>query len=486
MSEEGSLYIGGEFAQAANGARFDVINPANEEVVGSMADATARDVDAAVSAARRAFDETTWSRDLAFRRHCLIQLQDALRNLVAGFRDIQTAEAGICTSALATQVDGTIDDMTFDIDLIDAFEWETEFPTYERGVFRSRRRVRYEPYGVVGAITPWNSPFALNLWTSIPSLATGNTVVLKTAPDTPIAGSMLAHVIHECTDIPPGVINIISASNNAIGGDALTGDSRVDMFHFTGSVTVGQRIAERAAVGLRKVVLELGGKSANIVLDDADLDVAIPFSARSCMSHAGQGCLKPTRMIAHASVYDEVVDRLTETVGAMRVGDPRDPATTLGPIIRQDQVDRIAGYVQRARTDGGKVVVGGKSPTVDGKGFWYAPTVVVDVDENSEIAQNEVFGPVLVVIRYEGNDDDAVRIANNTRYGLSGYVQSRDVERATRIANRLRTGAVNIGPSTSLSVDTPFGGWGMSGLGRSHGVEGWREFLQSKTIASPA
>jgi aldehyde dehydrogenase (NAD+) len=486
MVDEGSLYIDGKFVEASDGARFHVINPANEDVIGSMADATAADVDSAVGAARRAFDETTWSLDRAFRRHCLAQLQEALRIHTSSFREIQTAEAGICTSALATQVDGSINDMTFDIEMIDAFEWETEFPVYERGGFRSRRRVRYEPYGVVGAITPWNSPFALNLWTSIPGLATGNTVVLKTAPDTPIAGSMLAHVIDEYTDIPSGVINIISASNNAIGGDALTGDSRVDMFHFTGSVTVGQRIAERAAVGLRKVVLELGGKSANIVLDDADLDVAIPFSARSCMSHAGQGCLKPTRMIAHASVYDEVVDRLIETVGVMVVGDPRDPATTLGPIIRQAQVDRIAGFVQRAQLDGGKVVVGGKSPNVGNKGYWYEPTVIVDVDQNSEIAQNEVFGPVLVVIKYDGDDDVAVRIANNSRYGLSGYVQSRDVDRACRIANRMRTGAVNIGLSTSMAVDTPFGGWGMSGLGREHGVEGWREFLQSKTIASPA
>jgi len=483
---EGLLFIDGKFTEASDGGRFDVINPANEEVVGSVADATLKDVDAAVSAARRAFDETSWSHDRHFRRTCLLQLQEALRKEVQGFREIQTAEAGITTSALVTQVDGNINDISYDVDMIDSFGWETDFPIYERGGFRSYRRVRYEPYGVLGAITPWNAPFALNLWKSIPGLATGNTIVLKTAPDTPLAGVMLARVVQEQTDIPEGVFNVISSYDNAIAGDGLTADPRVDMYHFTGSVPVGQRIAERAAIGLRKVVLELGGKSANIVLDDADLDTAIPFSVRSCMSNAGQGCLKPTRMIAHASVYDEVLERLAANINSMVVGDPRDPKTDMGPIIRRAQVEKIAGFVDRARSDGARVVVGGKIPDVGGKGFWYEPTVVANVDENAEIAQNEVFGPVLVVIKYDGDDNEAVRIANNTRYGLSGYVQTRDTDRAFRIANRLRTGTVNIGRSMSMSVDTPFGGWGISGLGREHGEEGWREFLQSKTIASPA
>jgi aldehyde dehydrogenase (NAD+) len=326
----------------------------------------------------------------------------------------------------------------------------------------------------------------LNLWKTVPALATGNTVVLKTAPETPLSGTMLARVVREHTDIPAGVFNVISSRDNAVGGDALTGDPRVDMFHFTGSSAVGQRIAERAAVGIRKVVLELGGKSANIVLDDADLDVAVPYGVGMCMMNSGQGCTLATRMIVHARVYDEVIERLKAVASQVSMGDPREMTTVVGPIIRASQLDRIEQLVERARKQGARVIVGGRRGNSGGKGFWYEPTVVVDVDENSELAQTEVFGPVLAVLKYAGDDDEAVRVANNTAYGLSGYVQSRNSDRAWRIANRLRTGTVNINTSIHNSPDTPFGGYGKSGLGREHGIDGWREFLQPKTIASPA
>jgi aldehyde dehydrogenase (NAD+) len=329
-------------------------------------------------------------------------------------------------------------------------------------------------------------PYVTNIWKIVPALATGNTVVLKTPPDTPLTGAMLARVIHDFTEIPPGVFNVISSADNSVGGDALTGDARVDMFHFTGSVAVGQRILERAAAGIRKCVLELGGKSANLILDDADLDVAVPLGARNCMQSSGQACVAATRLIVHASVYDEVVERLEEIVGAMPWGDPRQVSTIVGPIIRASQLDSIAGFVDRAVTDGGRIVVGGRRGDRGGKGFWYLPTVVADVDENSELAQTEVFGPVLAVIKYDGDDDEAVRVANNSTYGLSGNVQSSDLERAGRIADRMRTGTVNIGTSRHNSPVTPFGGYGLSGLGREHGLEGWKEYLQSKTIASPA
>lgn len=479
------LFIGGEWREASNGARFDVIDPSDESIVGSAADATVQDVAAAVAAARTAFDKRSWSTDPAFRKRCLLQLQVALRRQAGEFKALQTAEAGIC-ACLGALVDTTIEEMSFAIDLIDSFPWQTDFGAYEFLGMRSLRRVRYEPYGVVGAITPWNAPFMLNLWKTVPALATGNTVVLKTAPETPLSGAMLARVVKEQTDIPSGVFNVISSRDNAVGGDALTGDPRVDMFHFTGSTAVGQRIAERAAVGIRKVVLELGGKSANLVLDDADLDVAVPYSVSMSMINSGQGCTLATRMIVHARVYDEVVERLKAVAGKVTMGDPRDMSTVVGPIIRASQRDRIEGLVERARKAGARVVVGGRRGDRGGKGFWYEPTVVVDVDENSELAQTEVFGPVLAVVKYDGDDDEAVRVANNSAYGLSGYIQSRNSDRAWRIANRLRTGTVSINTSIHNSPDTPFGGYGKSGLGREHGVDGWREFLQAKTIASPA
>jgi aldehyde dehydrogenase (NAD+) len=230
----------------------------------------------------------------------------------------------------------------------------------------------------------------------------------------------------------------------------------------------------------------LGGKSANLILDDADLDMAAALGVGMCMTNSGQGCALATRMVVHASIYDEVVERVAAMAGGLPWGDPHDSTNIVGPIIRAEQLDRIEGLVDRAAAEGARVVVGGKRADRDGRGFWYAPTVVADVDEDAEIAQTEVFGPVLTVVKYDGDDDEAVRVANNSAYGLSAYVQTSDEDRAWRIARRLRAGTVNIGASFYLSPDTPFGGYGASGVGREHGVDGFREYLQAKTIASPS
>ncbi|SNQ52243.1 NAD-dependent aldehyde dehydrogenase [Frankia canadensis] len=485
---EGRLYIDGQFREAAGGGRFEVINPADETVVGTAADGQAEDVAAAVTAARRAADETSWATDHAFRQRVLRQLQDALAKEAAALKAVQIAEAGTPASNIGAHIDVMTGDMSYFNDLIGRFPWETDFGVHE-GVMGlpSNRHVRYEPYGVVGAITPWNAPFMTDLWKIHHALSTGNTVVLKTAPDTPLTGSLLARIAHEHTDIPAGVLNILSSEDKAAAGEALTGDPRVDMYHFTGSPAVGQRIYERGAVGIRKVCLELGGKSANIILDDADLAVALPLAVGMCMSNSGQGCALATRLVVHASRYDEVVEGLTEALRHLPWGDPTDPTNVVGPIINAAQLARMEGMVDRAREAGARTTVGGRrgaSPT-NGRGFWYEPTLVADVHEDAEIAQLEVFGPVLTVVKYDGDDDEAVRVANNSRYGLSAYVQTQDPERAWRVANRLKAGTVNIGPSFYLSPDTPFGGYGISGVGREHGEDGFREYLQAKTIASP-
>ncbi|WP_299694516.1 aldehyde dehydrogenase family protein [Hydrocarboniphaga sp.] len=471
--------------ESSSKARFNVLNPADESIVGTVADGTAEDVSEAVKAAREAFDTSSWSTGHAFRKQCLLQFQAGLRKEAAAFKAVQLAEAGICSS-ISGLIDLTIEEMSYSIDLIDTFAWETDYPAYEMLGMRSLRKVTYEPHGVVAAITAWNAPFMLNLWKIVPALATGNTVILKGASETPLTAALMGRIVKEYTDIPAGVFNVISASKREIGGDGLTGDPRIDMFHFTGSTSVGQRIAERAANGIRKCVLELGGKSANVILPDADLDFAIPHGVGMCMLNSGQGCTLATRMIVHASLYDEAVERLAAMVVQVPVGDPARIETVVGPIINARQLASIEGLVDRARAAGARVVAGGHRLDRGGKGYWYAPTVVVDVDQDSELAQTEVFGPVLTVIRYEGDDEVAVRIGNNTQYGLSGYVQSRDVDRAWRVARRMRTGTVSINNSIHNSADTPFGGFGRSGLGREHGVEGWQEFLQSKTIASPA
>ncbi|MGZ5362658.1 MAG: aldehyde dehydrogenase family protein [Mycobacterium sp.] len=483
---EGRLFIDGEFREARSSRRYDVISPADESVVGSAADAGTEDVYDAVTAARRAADETTWGTDHKFRRHCLEQLQVALRNEATEFQKLVTAEAGVASSVIVTHVDRMIDGMDFWNDLTTSFQWEEDLGPYELLGMQSDRRVRYEPYGVVGAVTPWNAPFMTAIWKVTHAMATGNTVVLKSAPDTPLTAAKMAQVISESTDVPQGVVNMISSEDKAIAGDALTGDPRVDMFHFTGSPGVGQRIQERAAIGIRHVVLELGGKSANVLLPDADLDMASALGVGMCMSSSGQGCALPTRMIVHSDIYDEVLQRLEAMVSILPWGDPTDPTNVVGPIIRGEQLERIVGLVDRAKEAGARVLCGGKRADRGGKGYWYEPTVLADVDQNAEIAQSEVFGPVLSVIRYDGDDDEAVRVANNTRYGLSAYVQSRDEDRAWRVANRLRAGTVNINNSFYLSPDAPFGGWGISGVGSEHGLAGFRDYLRIKTIASPA
>lgn len=482
---EGRLFINGEFREAASGRRYEVLNPADDSVIGTAADAGPEDVDEAITAARRAFDETSWGTDHKFRRHCLEQLQAGLREEAAAFGELTIAEAGICAGVMSTHVDFQIDGMDFWNDLTTSFEWERDLGPYEVLGMQSDRRVRYEPHGVVGAITPWNAPFMTAIWKVSHALSTGNTVVLKSAPDTPFTAAKMAQIIAAKTDIPAGVVNMISSQDKAIAGDAMTADPRIDLYHFTGSAAVGQRVQERAASGIRKVVLELGGKSANVILPDADLDLSCGLAAMMCMSSSGQGCALATRVVVHGDIYDDVVQRLQALISGVPWGDPTDPANLVGPIIRPEQVERMAGLVDRAREAGARVLVGGERGNINGKGNWYQPTLVVDVDENAEIAQTEVFGPVLTVVRYDGDDDEAVRVANNSRYGLAAYVQSRDPQRALRVANKIRAGVVNVGASFYLSPDGPFGGWGISGVGIEHGLEGFREYLRVKTIATP-
>jgi aldehyde dehydrogenase (NAD+) len=484
---EGRLFIDGKFSEGEAGRRYDVVNPADETVIATAVDAEPEDVARAVTAATQAVETTDWSTNHEFRLRCLEQLQGALRKEVEGFRSLAIAEAGTPYQATLTHVDAMIEDISYFNGLIQTWPWEKDLDNvYELLGMRSRRRIRYEPYGVVGAITPWNAPFMTNIWKVTHALATGNAVVLKSAPDTPLTAALIAKVAAEHTDLPPGVLNTISSADKAITGEALTTDPRVGLLHFTGSPQVGQRIAQNPAVGIRHTVLELGGKSANVLLPDADLDIACALGVGMCMSNSGQGCALATRMVVHADIYDDVIARLEAAVGATVWGDPADPATTVGPIIRAEQLERIEGLVQRAISDGARLVVGGSRGDRDGKGFWYMPTVLADADENSEIAQTEVFGPVLTVVRYDGDDDEAVRVANNCRYGLSAYVQSRDEDRAWRVANRLKAGTVNINNSFYLSPDAPFGGYGISGDGVEHGEAGFREYLQIKSISSPA
>jgi aldehyde dehydrogenase (NAD+) len=484
VTGEHRMLIDGELVEAASGARFDNINPATEEVIGHVADAGADDMKRAIAAARRAFDETGWSEDRDFRKRCLRQLQEALAKERENLRPQIVAEVGApIMLTYAVQMDSCIDDMEWDIECIDRIQWEYDLPQHEFFGMTSARRVLREPIGVVGAITPWNFPFMLNLSKLVPALAAGNAVILKPAPDTPWSATHIGRLAAELTDLPPGVLNVVTSGDPATVGEVLSDSPDVDMISFTGSSATGKRIMARGAETLKRVFLELGGKSANIILDDADFPAQMGSGAMVCM-HGGQGCAITTRMLVPRSRYDEAVDLLRASFEGWSYGDPTDPANMQGPLINARQRERVLGYIEKGKQEGARLVVGGGRPPQFEKGYYVEPTLFVDVDPDSTIAQEEIFGPVLAVIPYE-DDDDAVRIANNSRYGLSGAVSGADLDRAYAIAKRLRTGTVAVNGGLWFGPDSPFGGYKESGLGREHGIAGFEEYLETKTLGLP-
>ncbi len=483
---EERMLIDGELVEATGGRWYDNINPATEEVLGRCADGTAGDMDRAIGAARRAFDDTGWATDLAFRKKCLEQLQAALKENREILRPQIIGEVGAPLGlTYAVQQDTCIDDMSWDIGVAVDYEWERELPISDFFGMKSRRLVVHEPIGVVAAITPWNFPFMLNLAKIVPALMAGNTVVLKPAPDTPWSATFIGKMVAEKTDLPAGVLNIVTAEHPAEVGDVLTGDRRVDMVSFTGSTAVGKHIARRGADNVKKVFLELGGKSAFIVLDDADLKATLPGAVMGVCTHAGQGCAINTRLLLPRSRYDEGVEIVAEAMRRTKFGDPNNIENLMGPLINARQRERVLAYIEKGRAEGARLVVGGGRPAHLDKGFFVEPTLLVDVDPGATIAQEEIFGPVLAVIPYE-DDDDAVAIANNSKYGLSGAISSASLDRAMAVARRIRTGTISVNGGMWFGADSPFGGYRESGTGREHGLEGFREYLETKTIATPA
>jgi aldehyde dehydrogenase (NAD+) len=441
-------------------------------------------LDRALGAGRRAFDTTDWSSNRELRKACLQQLREALEKHKEELRPQIVAEVGSPISlTFAVQQDSCIEDLRWDIDQIDRYEWEYELGEHEFFGMRSNRLVTREPIGVVGAITPWNFPFMLNLSKLGPALAAGCTVVLKPAPDTPYSATFIGKLIAEETDVPPGVVNVVTGADPAALGEQLVGDPRVDMISFTGSSAVGKRITVRGADSLKRVFLELGGKSANIILDDANFEAVLASSNMVCM-HSGQGCAITTRMLLPRSRYDEGVEIVRASFEAFPYGDPTDFGNLAGPLINARQRERVLGYIEQGKREGARLLVGGGRPAHLDRGYFVEPTLFVDVDPASTIAQEEIFGPVLCVIPYD-DDDDAVRIANNSRYGLSGAVTSASLDRALSIARRLRTGTVSVNGGQWFGPDSPFGGYKESGTGREHGVQGFEEYLETKTIGLP-
>ncbi|MQY27672.1 aldehyde dehydrogenase family protein [Nocardia aurantia] len=473
------LLIDGQLVTAER--TFPSINPATGEIFGYAPDASVEQAEQAILAARRAFDTTDWSTNVAFRQRCLEQLYQALRDDVEELRELTITEVG-ATVVLTkgNQLEIPIEIVRYYADLLKTYSFTEDLGVVDVRGTKHHRWLEKEAGGVVAAIAAYNYPHQLALAKLAPALAAGCTVVLKGAPDTPLSTLALGEIIAR-TDIPAGVVNVLGGTEIAVG-ELLTTHPAVDAVTFTGSTPVGRKIMAAASDTLKRVFLELGGKSAAVVLDDADFQQAAQFVGFSIVTHAGQGCALTSRMLVPRQHHDEIVELVKANFGMVRYGDPHNPKTYMGPLISEKQRDKVDGLVQRAVAEGATLAFGGEKVE---PGFFYQPTLLANVHPDSEIAQEEVFGPVLAVIPFD-DDDDAVAIANNSQYGLSGGVFSGDQERAKAVARRIRTGTFSINGGNYFSADVPFGGFKQSGIGRESGIAGMEEFLEIKALAEVA
>lgn len=478
---EASMYIDGTWVTTADHTLTDVEDPTTQKIIARVPAATTGDVDRAVAAARRAHDEGPWGRTTpAERRAVLERFAEIMERRKDELVEMNIAECGsVRWFAEAGQVGGAIAHLRSTIDAMGTFAWEQPSrPHFGNGI--GQGLVVRESFGVVALISAYNFPLWLNMTKLAPALAAGCAVILKPATTTPLEGLVLAEIGEEA-GLPPGVLNVVTGGRGPT--QALVGHPDVDMVSFTGSDAVGSQIYQQAAASLKKVVLELGGKSANIVTEDADLDAVAAEVITHTIIQAGQGCSLLTRTLVHRSRQTELVEKVAAGLEAVRVGDPRDPATQMGPLISADQRAKVEAMIEAGRQAGATLVTGGGRPPGLDRGYFVEPTLFTDVHNSMRIAQEEIFGPVNVVIGFD-SDDEAVALANDNPYGLSGAVHAQDPVRAYRIARRLRTGAViiNGGGGTFPDISMPFGGYKASGLGREYGEWGIEEYLQTKSI----
>jgi aldehyde dehydrogenase (NAD+) len=470
------LFIGGEWVEPAGTGTIDVISPHSEERVGRVPEGTPADVDKAVAAARQAFDEGEWPRLSPEER------QQAVRR----FADLYATKFDEMSNLITTEMGSPIlfsqlAQVPVPWMMLDAFIKNAEKHPWEEvrtGVLSPEVLVRREPVGVVGAIVPWNVPQFTTMSKLAPALLTGCTIVIKPSPETPLDGMLMAELLEEA-GIPKGVVSIIPAGREV--GEHLVRHPGIDKIAFTGSTAAGKLIASICGEQLKRCSLELGGKSAAIILDDADLAHTVENLKMASLMNNGQACVAQTRIVAPRSRYGEVVDALGEMVSGLTVGDPLEMTTEVGPLVAERQQERVEKYIALGQEEGAKVVAGGSGrPEGTEKGWYVRPTVFADVDNHMRIAQEEIFGPVLAVIPYDGVDD-AVRIANDSEYGLAGSVWTADEDAGRDVARRVRTGTYGVN-KYSMDFNAPFGGFKSSGVGREFGPEGIDEYVEFKTI----
>jgi aldehyde dehydrogenase (NAD+) len=472
-----TLYIGGEWVAPLSTNTIDVISPHTEEVIARVPEAAEGDVDRAVEAAKAALAGPYPQLSPAERADYITKLSQAISARGQEFAEVITAEMGSPASfAMMGQV--LAPTMVLDgwADLTRSFPFEE----YRAGGL-GPNLVRKEPVGVSAGIIPWNVPLFIVALKLGAALAAGSPMILKPSPETPLDAYLLAEVLDEI-ELPKGMVSILPAGREV--GEYIVRHPGVDKVSFTGSTAAGRKVGAACGELLKPVTLELGGKSAAVILDDADLASAMPLLMPNALMNNGEACIAQTRILAPQSRYDEVVDALADAVRGTSVGDPSDPSTVVGPLVAERQRDRVMGYIDKGRSEGAKLAVGGNRPAGLEKGWYVEPTLFVDVDNGMTIAQEEIFGPVLSVIPYS-DEADAVRIANDSDYGLSGSVWTTDVERGIGVAKQVRTGTYGINSFGTLDVRNPFGGYKASGVGRELGPEGLSAFLETKTIVLP-
>ncbi|OBG49259.1 MULTISPECIES: aldehyde dehydrogenase family protein [unclassified Mycobacterium] len=465
-----TLFIGGEWITPAGGDLIEVIDPSTEHVIGTVPAGTEADVDAAVSAARRAFDPLI---SVAERRQRVAAVITALEKRLPDIAETITREMGApvrIAQTVQTQVPLAV--ARGFAAVLDGFEFEERV---------GNSLILREPYGVVGAITPWNYPLYQVVAKVVPAIAAGCTVVLKPSNEAPLSVFEFVEALEEA-GLPAGVVNLVSGRGARIG-ERIAAHPEIDFVSFTGSTGVGARVGELAGRSVKKVALELGGKSANVILDDADLATAVKVGVGNAFLNGGQTCMAWTRMLVPQSRYGEALELIEAAVSKYTVGDPLDPATRIGPSASAGQFETVRGFIERGQRDGARLLTGGAEPIRE-VGYYVAPTVFADVDPDSELGQEEVFGPVLAVIPFT-DEADALRIANGTPYGLSGAVWAADTDRAIAFARGVQTGQLDINGGKYNPV-APFGGYKKSGIGRELGRAGFEEYLQTKSLQLPA
>ncbi|HMN44009.1 MAG TPA: aldehyde dehydrogenase family protein [Povalibacter sp.] len=464
------FFIDGAWVAPAGRREHQVINPATEEPIGTVLLGTADDVDAAVRAARRAFEsfsQTTREERIALLERIVKVFQSKMQRMATAISDEMGAPMKL---ALNAQAGSGVGHFATALAVLKDFEFEEQL---------GNTRIRREPIGVCGLITPWNWPINQIACKVAPALATGCTVVLKPSEVAPLSAHVFAEIMEEA-GVPKGVFNLVDGDGPGVG-EAISRHPDIDMVSFTGSTRAGVLVAKAAADTVKRVSQELGGKSANIILDDADLNAAVKTGVISMMSNTGQSCNAPSRMLVPAKLYDEAVQIAKAVAEKSRVGDPKAEGITMGPVSNRTQFEKIQGLLKKGIEEGATVVIGGPGrPDGLDKGYFIKPTVFANVNNGMTIAREEIFGPVLCMIPYQ-TEEEAIRIANDTVYGLSGYVYSGNIENARRVGNRLRTGMVHLN-GAATDVNAPFGGYRQSGNGREWGREGFKEFLETKAV----